>query len=542
VTGFDPDALERAAAAARELDASRNATAAVDLIKVQEATKQHEAVAKRAEYEAASAQMRLQQTEIEGVEARKTLEAKGAHDKQRADYSDQLDRKRLVDQLSAQKEMQVQALQKQEELAERTEKMRRQTLEYEAELKMKGEAARVKAEAEGKIKQERTNHDLILEKLALEAAEKRKALVQSVTDATKMIGEGLSSFIDDKQKLQNTAATLTVVALGIYTAKVGTGVAGRFIEANLGKPSLVRDTSRITVSQILRSPLASISRIVGRTDATKALEGIVLEKNLSRQLEKVAVATSNTKKNRAPFRHLMLHGPPGTGKTMFAKNLAKNSGLEYAILTGGDVAPLGKDAVTEIHKLFDWAHTSRKGLMIFVDEADAFLRNRETEKISEDQRNALNAFLYRTGTESDKFMMVYATNKPSQFDSAITDRTDAMVEFALPSGEERLKMINMYMKKYLSEPPSTWSKKVAVDEAITEVEIANVAKQTEGWSGREISKLAIAWQSAAYGTDGAKLSLETYKDVVVQQSAGKTMKDMWLEEARAEKMARDAGK
>ena len=40
VTGFDPEGLERAAKAARELDASRNAKAAIDLIKTQEATKQ----------------------------------------------------------------------------------------------------------------------------------------------------------------------------------------------------------------------------------------------------------------------------------------------------------------------------------------------------------------------------------------------------------------------------------------------------------------------------------------------------------------------
>ena len=40
VTGFDPEGLERAAKAARELDASRNASAAIDLIKAQEATKQ----------------------------------------------------------------------------------------------------------------------------------------------------------------------------------------------------------------------------------------------------------------------------------------------------------------------------------------------------------------------------------------------------------------------------------------------------------------------------------------------------------------------
>jgi len=61
---------------------------------------------------------------------------------------------------------------------------------------------------------------------------------------------------------------------------------------------------------------------------------------------------------------------------MFAKNMARNSGMDYAILTGGDVTPLGRSAVTELHKLFDWASTSRRGLLLFVDEADgAFASN-----------------------------------------------------------------------------------------------------------------------------------------------------------------------
>jgi hypothetical protein len=55
---------------------------------------------------------------------------------------------------------------------------------------------------------------------------------------------------------------------------------------------------------------------------------------------------------------------------MFAKNLALNSGMDYAILTGADVSPLGKEAVTELHKMFDWASSSNKGLVLFIDEAD----------------------------------------------------------------------------------------------------------------------------------------------------------------------------
>lgn len=41
-----------------------------------------------------------------------------------------------------------------------------------------------------------------------------------------------------------------------------------------------------------------------------------------------------------------------------------HSGLHYAIVTGGDVAPLGRDGPSAIHKLFDWANTSRRGYTI----------------------------------------------------------------------------------------------------------------------------------------------------------------------------------
>ena len=51
------------------------------------------------------------------------------------------------------------------------------------------------------------------------------------------------------------------------------------------------------------------------------------------------------------LRNLLYYGPPGTGKTMFAKKLAMHSGMDYAIMTGGDVAPMGRDGVTAMHKV-----------------------------------------------------------------------------------------------------------------------------------------------------------------------------------------------
>ena len=44
--------------------------------------------------------------------------------------------------------------------------------------------------------------------------------------------------------------------------------------------------------------------------------------------------------------------------------------------------------------------------------------------MSEELRNALNALLYQTGTQSYNFMMVLATNRAEDLDSAVIDRMD----------------------------------------------------------------------------------------------------------------------
>lgn len=89
---------------------------------------------------------------------------------------------------------------------------------------------------------------------------------------------------------------------------------------------------------------------------------------------------------------------------------------------------------------------------MFMDEADAFLRKRSSEAISEDLRAMLNAFLYRTGEQSTRFMLVLASNTPEQFDWAINDRLDEMVEFALPGLDERERLVRLYFDKFVLQP------------------------------------------------------------------------------------------
>uniref|UniRef100_A0A2K5CSM2 AAA+ ATPase domain-containing protein n=1 Tax=Aotus nancymaae TaxID=37293 RepID=A0A2K5CSM2_AOTNA len=314
---------------------------------------------------------------------------------------------------------------------------------------------------------------------------------EAMRTAGTLFGEGFRAFVTDWDKV--TVAGLTLLAVGVYSAKNAMAVAGRYIEARLGKPSLVRETSRITVLEALRHPIQVVSRrlLIRPQDV---LEGVVLSPSLEARVLNIAIATRNTKKNRSLYRNVLMYGPPGTGKTLFAKKLALHSGMDYAIMTGGDVAPMGREGVTAMHKVFDWARSSRHGLLLFVDEADAFLQKRATEKISEDLRATLNAFLHHTGQHSSKFMLVLTSNQPEQLDWAISDRIDTMISFDLPRQEERERLVRMYFDKYVLTPSTEGKQRLKLTQFDYGRKCSEIARLTEGMSGRDIAQLALAWQ------------------------------------------------
>ncbi|XP_070560547.1 ATPase family AAA domain-containing protein 3-A-like [Ptychodera flava] len=521
--GFDPTGLERAAAAARELDKSANAKEALGLALKQEETKHLEEKKQIKEFEAHVEQMKVDQIRAQGEEKRKTLGQETKQHQERAQYQDQLARRRYEDQLKQQQMMNEENLRKQEESVNKQESMRRKTIEYEAELRHTNEMKKLEAELRGKAKIERENRDLRNEQIRLQAKEYRETVLQSIKTAGTVLGDGFKAFISDWDKVSATAAGLTLLALGIYTAKMGTGIGARYIEARLGKPSLVRETSRLTLLEGIKHPIKTTRRLFMKPE--DALKGIVLQPSLEERLREIAVATRNTKRNRGLYRNLLFYGPPGTGKTLFAKSLSMHSGMDYAIMTGGDVAPMGKDGVTAMHKVFDWASSSRRGVLLFVDEADAFLRRRSSEVISEDMRATLNAFLYRTGEQSKKFMLVLASNQPEQFDWAINDRLDEMVNFDLPGLEERERMVYYYFDKYILQPATSGKSRFKVAQMDYGEKCKEIAGKTEGLSGREIAKIGVAWQASGYASEDGMLTAEMIDarvDEAVKQHKQKT--------------------
>ncbi|CAE7821562.1 ATAD3 [Symbiodinium microadriaticum] len=211
-----------------------------------------------------------------------------------------------------------------------------------------------------------------------------------------------------------------------------------------------------------------LSWLPGRGTSTNLFEKIVLEEALSERLQWSTNALLSAQQNGTPFRHLLLHGPPGTGKTLFARTLARQSGLDYAIMSGGDLGPLGRDGPNELHKLFEWAKRSRRGLVLFIDEADSFLRRGRGGEgtMGEDARNSLSVFLHHTGTESARVAVILATNVPTVLDRAVLDRVDEEFEFPRPAFEQRNQMLRLFIDQYLLRSSKGGKSLIEVDAAL----------------------------------------------------------------------------
>jgi ATPase family AAA domain-containing protein 3A/B len=426
--------------------------------------------------------------ERESLRVADQLARKRDEDKQKAEL--ELERMRAALRQRAEEELQAERRRSDEHKA----RLDREVHEHRAEIERKMLGARALAEAEGRIKEQRDNEDLHTRRARLKAAEDRTTQLESITATIKGVGDSLSSFILDTPRVTATLVTLTALAAGVYGMREGSRVGAALLQKRLLTPPLVRETSRSLLPSFLGGG--------GGGSEASTLAGVVLNAGMSSRISEVALSVRNTRSHGANFRNLLFFGPPGTGKTLVAKRLARSSGLDFAVMSGGDVGPLGKDAVTELHRLLDWASRSSKGCLLFIDEADAFLASRARTAMSEDQRNALNALLYRTGTASRNLMLVMATNRPGDLDGAVLDRVDESLLFDLPDKASRRALVALYFDEYITRAGSAGSagSKISVEQSsVNAPYLDSVADRLAGYSGRAISKLFLALQGAVYG-------------------------------------------
>ena len=145
---------------------------------------------------------------------------------------------------------------------------------------------------------------------------------------------------------------------------------------------------------------------------------------------------------------MLLYGPPGCGKTFIAQKFAEEINYNYVELKPSDLASIYVHGTQEkIAKLFNDAK-EKAPTIIFIDEVDAILPNREGN-LSQSYASEVNEFLAQmTECHQHGIFIIAATNRPEKIDPAIlrTGRMDKVIYLAPPDLTARKEMFKLHLQ------------------------------------------------------------------------------------------------
>lgn len=146
---------------------------------------------------------------------------------------------------------------------------------------------------------------------------------------------------------------------------------------------------------------------------------------------------------------MLLYGPPGCGKTFFAEKLAEEIGFNFYQIKPSDIQSKWVNASQEnIKNLFDEARNSAPSI-VFIDELDALVPNRDDSSVNHMNTSAVNEFLAQMNNiGSEGVFVIGATNRPNAIDPAIlrAGRLDKHIYLPPPDVEARELMFKLYLE------------------------------------------------------------------------------------------------
>lgn len=145
---------------------------------------------------------------------------------------------------------------------------------------------------------------------------------------------------------------------------------------------------------------------------------------------------------------MLLYGPPGCGKTFFAKHFAEEVGFNFMLIKPSTLKSRYVNATQEnIAKMFAEAEEDAPTI-IFIDEMNELVPNRESDahEMSKSAVNEMLAQMDRTGEKG--IFIIGATNYPHMIDPAIlrAGRLDKKFYLSPPDFSARKAMFEMYLK------------------------------------------------------------------------------------------------
>lgn len=216
----------------------------------------------------------------------------------------------------------------------------------------------------------------------------------------------------------------------------------------------------------------------------RPVEDMVFNKPVEVQIHTYKKALETALHDGEALPWLLLYGKPGTGKTEMAKRICTELGLETKIIPG--VAWKRMHPQDEIHLLQFLDDKSPVKKCAILDEAESLLRS-----LHKSRTDSLQTWLTYTGTLSQNYVFIAATNYAGEIDEAASRRFTNRVHVELPNGHSRAQLFDLYLEDYGRdiEMKDDFMGDMNVREAISEA--------SESLSGADIKTICLTASSEA---------------------------------------------
>ncbi|MBO5445472.1 MAG: AAA family ATPase [Muribaculaceae bacterium] len=191
---------------------------------------------------------------------------------------------------------------------------------------------------------------------------------------------------------------------------------------------------------------------------------------------------------------MLLYGPPGCGKTFFAKHFAEEVGFNFMFIKPSSLKSRFVNATQEnIAQMFKDAEENAPTI-IFIDEMNELVPNRDSD-VHEMARGAVNEMLAQMDRTGEKgIFIIGATNYPNMIDPAIlrAGRLDKKYYIGTPDFEARKLMFELYLKSRPYDFGLDYDKLAQLTEDYVSSDIEMIINDASRIALRQKSKITMA--------------------------------------------------